>query len=195
MKIKYKNIGMDEIDDIDLELEETNELENIVTFDGDNYEAASDQMLANIRALPTGEEKSRAIRDLKDIQEISCNRQKVKNEKRKAKNEEKKIMTEAAQARKELELKNKTLEREMKLKTIQMEKEMEIREEEVKIQKRNGVLGFVGRILEVGVMFFGYNYLLNKQNEFEKEDNYSTSGSRGVTNNISRSFGGFGIKH
>ena len=182
---KYKNLSVDEIEDIDLELDEVKEIE-FEEFDKDNYETASEDMLEKIRALPVGEDKSRAIRDLKEMQDISCNRQKAKNEK-------KKIKMEDRRARKELEIKNRNLEKELELKTIQMEHEMEIREEELKTQKRNGILGIVGRLFEVGFMFFGYNYLLNKQNRFESEDSYSTAGSRGLVNNISH-FGNIGRK-
>ena len=92
-------------------------------------------------------------------------------------------------------LNSKALDLTTRVAPLYREKEMEIREEELKVQKRNGVLGIVVRVAEVAAMFFGYNYLLNKQNEFERDDSYSTSGSRGVNNNISRTFGGFGIKH
>lgn len=179
--MKVKNMDIDELYD-ELESENIDDEELNFEFEKDDYEKASDEMLARIKKLSDGEEKTRAIGDLKAMQEIAINRQKLEYEKRLKKEktrEEMKLKKE--QLKKELELKERNLETK--------EEELALREEELKAQKRNGILGIVGRFLEIGCMFVGYNYLLNKQNDFESRDSYSTAGSRGLVNNISH-FGG-----
>jgi len=184
---KYKNFSDEEIEDLKEELNEMSEGYEIPE-EIDDYEKASEEMLASIKKLAVGEEKSRAIDDLKTMQEISCNRKKLNDERRlKYKKAQEEMNLKLESQKQELELKKETLEQELKIK----EAELAIREEELKNQKRSGILGFLGPIIATGLSFFGYNYLLTRQNEFESHDSYSSSGSRGLNNNISH-FGNIG---
>ena len=66
-----------------------------------------------------------------------------------------------------------------------MKRELILKEEELQNQKKANRLGILTQIGGTILSFLCYGYLLNKQNEYEKNDNYSTNGSRGLTQNIS----------
>ena len=66
-----------------------------------------------------------------------------------------------------------------------MKRELILKEEELQNQKKANRLGILAQIGGTILSFLCYRYLLNKQNEYEKNDNYSTNGSRGLTQNIS----------
>ena len=184
---KFRNFTEEEIEDLKEELIEMAEGYEIPE-EIDDYEKASNEMLANIKKLANGEEKTRAIANLKTMQEISCNRKKLNDERRlKYKKAQEEMYINIKAQKQELEIKKETLEQELKIK----EAELAIREEELKNQKRSGILGFFGPIVGTVLSFIGYNYLLTRQNEFESHDNYSSSGSRGLNNNISH-FGNIG---
>ena len=87
---------------------------------------------------------------------------------------------------KELEHEREKLAKELALKEKEIAQNAELAEEQIKVQKRGTLIGALTNVGTAVSSFFAYGYLLNKQNQFESGDNYSTSGSRGLTNNISR---------
>lgn len=180
MKTKYKNFSDEEIQEMEEEMDlefgiDENEFDLEEEIEQDDYEIMSSEMLTKINELPIGAERSRAIVDLKNMQEISCNRQKTKTDKR----------VKNIQAQKELELKAKNLEKELVIK----EEEMALRKEELKNQKRGTLITVGAQIFGTILSFVGYSILLQRQNEFESGDSYSTNGSRGLTQNISHFVG------
>lgn len=180
MKTKYKNFSEEEIQEMEEEMDlefgiDEKEFDLTGEIEQDDYEKMSSEMLTKINDLPIGEVRSRAIVDLKKMQEISCNRQKTKSEKH----------VKNVQAYKELELKAKNLEKELAIK----EKEMDLRKEELKNQKKGTLITVGAQIFGTILSFVGYSILLQRQNEFESGDSYSTNGSRGLTQNISHFVG------
>ena len=70
-----------------------------------------------------------------------------------------------------------------------MKRELILKEEELQNQKKANRLGLLAQIGGTILSFICYSILLQMQNEFERDDNYSTNGSRGLTQNISHFIG------
>ena len=150
-KPKLKNMSLEELQ------EQFEEFDDGLTQDveiwDEKYVDSSDKLLKEINDLSNGEERSRAIKDLQVMEQITNERIKVRNENRK------------------------------------MQQELILKEEELQNQKKANRLGILAQIGGTILSFIGYSILLQRQNEFEREDNYSTNGSRGLTQNISHFIG------
>ena len=70
-----------------------------------------------------------------------------------------------------------------------MKQELILKEEELKNQKKANRWGIGAQIIGTILSFVGYSILLDRQNQFESSENYSTQGSRGLTQNISHFVG------
>ena len=173
--------------------EETNETPNL--------EKGREILLKEITSLKNGEDRTRAIGDLKEIEAImfarrryerkkeqmaedESLRQKELEENLKLKREEMERDFEIKQ--KELEQDREKLEKELALKEKEIYQNCELQEKQIKVQKRSTIIGAITNVLLTFVSLGAYNYMLDKQNKFESNETYSTSGSRGLTNNISR---------
>lgn len=170
MKIKYKNINVEEAEKLEEEIREdlSNEKFNEdINFKDlyDNgeeavdyaYEANGVKLLKEVTTLPNSEERSRAIKDLEVMQRITNERVKTRNE-------------------------NKKLEHEMEIR----DQELALREEEVKNLKKSSVLNSIVSIGGTVVSFICYGVLLGRQNRFESGESYTTNGSRNLLSNMSR---------
>ena len=155
-KPKLKNMSLEELEEQFEEYDD--EIAQDVELWDEKYVDSSDKLLKEINDLSNGEERSRSIRDLQVMEQITNERIKVRNENRK------------------------------------MKQELILKEEELQNQKKANRLGLLAQIGGTILSFIGYSILLQRQNEFERDDNYSTNGSRGLTGNIARRFGDFGKK-
>lgn len=128
------------------------------------YKTSNKMLLDEINSLENGEERSRAIRDLEVMERINA-------ERRKRELDEEKAQLEKDKAEDEYGLR---------------QQELALQKEQVKNSKRGTWVSALVSIGTTALSFLAYGFLLNRQNEFERDDNYSTSGSRGLTQNISR---------
>lgn len=151
MKTKLKNMSVEELEE---QFEEFDDeiIQDVEIWD-EKYVDSSDMLLKEINDLSNGEERSRAIKDLQIMEQITNERIKVRNENRK------------------------------------MKQELILKEEELKNQKKSNRWSILAQIGGTILSFIGYSILLQRQNEFESNDNYSTNGSRGLTQNISHFVG------
>lgn len=151
MKTKLKNMSLEELEEQFEDFDE--EIVQDVELWDEKYVDSSDMLLKEINDLSNGEERSRAIKDLQIMEQITNERIKVRNENRK------------------------------------MKQELILKEEELKNQKKANRWGILAQIGGTILSFIGYSILLQRQNEFESGDSYSTNGSRGLTQNISHFVG------
>jgi len=150
-KPKLKNMSLEELEEQFEDFDE--EIVQDVELWDEKYVDSSDMLLKEINDLSNGEERSRAIKDLQIMEQITNERIKVRNENRK------------------------------------MKQELILKEEELKNQKKANRWGILAQIGGTILSFVGYSILLQRQNEFESGDSYSTNGSRGLTQNISHFVG------
>lgn len=150
-KPKLKNMSLEELEEQFEDFDE--EIVQDVELWDEKYVDSSDMLLKEINDLSNGEERSRAIKDLQIMEQITNERIKVRNENRK------------------------------------MKQELILKEEELKNQKKANRWGILAQIGGTILSFIGYSILLQRQNEFESGDSYSTNGSRGLTQNISHFVG------
>lgn len=150
-KPKLKNMSLEELEEQFEDFDE--EIVQDVELWDEKYVDSSDMLLKEINDLSNGEERSRAIKDLQIMEQITNERIKVRNENRK------------------------------------MKQELILKEEELKNQKKANQWGILAQIGGTILSFVGYSILLQRQNEFESGDSYSTNGSRGLTQNISHFVG------
>lgn len=226
---KFENAYKDVREDFDIDDDEDVEEDEISTVDlnvddilklnVDDLEKGRKILSREVITLKNGEERSRAIGDLKEVEAMMFARRRYERKKEQMsedlqlkqkeldndlelKREEmerdfefkqKELEQEREKIEKELELKNKELEQEkikmeeeLALKKEEMAQNLEMHNEEIKVQKRGTIIGAVVNTLLTFASLGAYGYLLDKQNKFESGENYSTSGSRGLTNNISR---------
>ena len=111
-------------------------------------------------------------------------------------NEAEKLKLEVEQKRTQFEreilIKQKEIEikeREIALKEFEQQArviDQSLREEEIKTSKRGIVVNAITTFLTMAGSMFGYGLLLSRQNEFEREDPYTTQGSKNLMSNISR---------
>ena len=146
-KPKLKNMSIEELEEQFEDFDEEMVQDSIVW--DEKYDNSSDKLLEEINRLSNGEERSRAIKDLQVMEQITNERIRTRNENRK------------------------------------MKQELILKEEELKNQKKANRLGIFAQIGGTILSFIGYSILLQRQNEFESSDNYSSNGSRGLTQNIS----------
>lgn len=200
---------LEDYEDVD-DIEEVNEVPEVEQMDEQeiaNLDELKDKLLKEIGGLKNGEDRTRAIGDLKELESIMYAQRRYQKKKEQMSDELKLKQKELdddlelkrIEMEKEFEFKQKELEqerekinRELAIKNQELVQNKEMHDEEIKVQKRNGILGFVGNFLLTAFTLGAYNFMLDKQNKFESSDNYSTSGSRGLTNNIAqipRSFG------
>lgn len=180
-----KDEPIEEIGKIEISEEEAEELE-----EGKNI------LLNEIRSLPNGEDRSRAIGDLKEIEAMIFARRRYRRKKEKMSEElrikEQELKNEYELKQKELEQEREKMDKELALKKAEIIQNKELHEEEIKVQKRGTFISVVANVMMTVLSLGAYGVLLDKQNKFESGENYSTSGSRGLTNNIAqipRSFG------
>lgn len=176
-------------------VEETGEIE-ISTEEAEELEEGKNILLNEIKTLPNGEDRSRAIGDLKEIEAMIFARRRYRRKKEKMSEElrikEQELKNEFLLKQKELEQEREKMDKELALKKAEIIQNRELHEEEIKVQKRGTFISVVANVLMTVLSLGAYGVLLDKQNKFESGENYSTSGSRGLTNNIAqipRSFG------
>ena len=204
---KFESQFNDELEDFGVEADDIGEMNEILIKDLEELSEGKDILLKEIKELPNGEDRTRAIGDLKEIEAIMYARRRYERKKDqmsedlRLKQEEMNNDLELKKAemerefefkQKELEQEREKIEKELALKKEEMAQNREMHEEEIKVQKRGTIFSFLGNLLLTGLTLGAYNFMLDKQNKFESGDNYSTSGSRGLTNNIAqipRTFG------
>lgn len=200
--------------DDDFEKEINDDLENMdldaVEENGETdgkLEEGREILLKEITTLENGEERTRAIGDLKEIEAMMFARRRYERKKEKM-GEELKLKQQELDndlelkreemerdfqfKQKELEQEREKMEKELALKKVEMAQNREMHEEEIKVQKRGTFIGALINVLTTVLSLGAYGVLLDRQNKFETNENYSTSGSRGLTSNIAnipRSFG------
>jgi len=207
---KIENQVNDSLEDYetDEEVENADEIsaadlnvDDILALNVDDLEKSKKLLSKEIITLKNGEERTRAIGDLKEIEAIMFARRRYERKKDQMSEElqlkEKELDNDLALKReeierefehkqKELEHEKERLAKELALKEKEIAQNCELQEEQIKVQKRGTLIGALTNVGTAVLSFIAYGYLLNKQNQFESGDNYSTSGSRGLTNNISR---------
>lgn len=197
----------DDLENMDVETDNVGETSEIQHEDLGKLEEGRDILLKEITTLANGEERTRAIGDLKEIEAMMFARRRYERKKEKMGEELKlkqqeldndlelkreEMERDFEHKQKELEQEREKMEQELALKKEEMAQNREMHEEEIKVQKRGTLIGALVNIASTIFMMGAYNFLLDKQNRFESGENYSTSGSRGLTNNIAsipRSFG------
>lgn len=190
-----EDVEEDEISTVDLNVDD------ILKLNVDDLEKGKMILSREIITLQNGEERSRAIGDLKEVEAMMFARRRYERKKEQMSEEmqlkQKELEDDLTLKReemerdfefkqKELEQERVKLERELALKKEEMAQNLEMHNEEIKVQKRGTIIGAVVNTLLTFASLGAYGYLLDKQNKFESGENYSTSGSRGLTNNISR---------
>ena len=208
---RFENAYKDVREDFDIDDEEDVEEDEISTVDlnvddilklnVDDLEKGRKILSREVITLKNGEERSRAIGDLKEVEAMMFARRRYERKKEqmseemqlKQKELEDDLMLKREEMERDFEFKQKELEqervkleRELALKKEEMAQNLEMHNEEIKVQKRGTIIGAVVNTLLTFASLGAYGYLLDKQNKFESGENYSTSGSRGLTNNISR---------
>ena len=185
----------DELEDMDVNATEIGD-DEVLTKDMEKLEEGRNLLLHEVTTLGNGEERTRAIGDLKELEVIMFARRRYERKKEKMSEEirleEQKMLNEFECKKKELEQEKEKMERELALKREEITQNREMHEEEIKVQKRGTLIGALVNVVSTIFMMGAYNFLLDKQNNFESSDNYSTSGSRGLVNNIAsipRTFG------